>query len=208
VTASKDKLSLTAMDFLSATVLLVIIMDPMGNIPVFYSLVGRYPLPQRLGIIAREMLIAYGVLVAFLLGGKSILGYLGLKQPALGVAGGVVLFIIALRMVFPPTGPSVEGPEEEPFIVPLAVPMIAGPSAVAAILLLVSRDPQRLLTWWGAISVAWLVSAAILLGSGLLMEMLGPRALRALVRLSGMLLVMMAVQMLMDGAAAYLQGIR
>lgn len=208
MTASKDKLSLTAMDFLSATVLLVIIMDPMGNIPVFYSLVGRYPLPQRLGIIAREMLIAYGVLVAFLLGGKSILGYLGLKQPALGVAGGVVLFIIALRMVFPPTGPSVEGPEEEPFIVPLAVPMIAGPSAVAAILLLVSRDPQRLLTWWGAISVAWLVSAAILLGSGLLMEMLGPRALRALVRLSGMLLVMMAVQMLMDGAAAYLQGIR
>jgi multiple antibiotic resistance protein len=208
VTASKDKLSLTAMDFLSATVLLVIIMDPIGNIPVFHSLVGRYPLPQRLGIIARELLIAYGVLVAFLLGGKSILGYLGLKQPALGVAGGVVLFIIALRMVFPPTGPSVEGPEEEPFIVPLAVPMIAGPSAVAAILLLVSRDPQRLLTWWGAISVAWLVSAAILLGSGLLMEMLGPRALRALVRLSGMLLVMMAVQMLMDGAAAYLQGIR
>jgi multiple antibiotic resistance protein len=189
-------------------VLLVIIMDPIGNIPVFHSLVGRYPLPQRLGIITREMLIAYGVLVAFLLGGKSILGYLGLKQPALGVAGGVVLFIIALRMVFPPTGASVEGPEEEPFIVPLAVPMIAGPSAVAAILLLVSRDPQRLLTWWGAISVAWLVSAAILLGSGLLMEMLGPRALRALVRLSGMLLVMIAVQMLMDGAAAYLQGIR
>jgi multiple antibiotic resistance protein len=123
------------------------------------------------------------------------------------VAGGVVLFIIALRMVFPQAGAPAEAWEEEPFIVPLAVPMIAGPSAVAAILLLVSRDPQRLLTWWGAVSVAWLVSAAILLGSGLLMEMLGPRALRALVRLSGMLLIMMAIQMLMDGLAAYLHSI-
>jgi len=195
------------MDFLSATVLLVIIMDPVGNIPVFHALVGRYPRSRRLGIIAREMLIAYTVLAAFLLAGHAILGYLGLKQPALGVAGGVVLFIIALRMVFPQAGAPAEEWEEEPFIVPLAVPMIAGPSAVAAILLLVSRDPQRLLTWWGAVSVAWLVSAAILLGSGLLMEMLGPRALRALVRLSGMLLIMMAIQMLMDGLAAYLHSI-
>jgi multiple antibiotic resistance protein len=195
------------MDFLSATVLLVIIMDPLGNIPVFHSLVGRYPRSQRLAIIAREMLIAYFVLVVFLLAGRGILGYLGLKQAALGVAGGVVLFIIALRMVFPQSGIATEGPEEEPFIVPLAVPMIAGPSAVAAILLLVSRDPQRLFTWWGAVSTAWLASAAILVGSGLLMEMLGPRALRALVRLSGMLLIMMAVQMLMDGVTAYLQSV-
>ncbi|MGA7983138.1 MAG: MarC family protein [Chromatiaceae bacterium] len=195
------------MDFLSATVLLVIIMDPLGNIPVFHSLVGRYPRSQRLAIIAREMLIAYFVLVAFLLAGRAIVGYLGLKQPALGVAGGVVLFIIALRMVFPQSGTVTEGTEEEPFIVPLAIPMIAGPSAVAAILLLVSRDPQRLLTWWGAVSIAWLASAAILLGSGLLMEMLGSRALRAMVRLSGMLLIMMAVQMLMDGVTAYLEGV-
>jgi multiple antibiotic resistance protein len=195
------------MDFLSAAVLLVIIMDPLGNIPVFHALVGRYPRSRRLAIIAREMVIAYAVLAAFLLAGRAILGYLGLKQPALGVAGGVVLFIIALRMVFPQTGAVAEEWEDEPFIVPLAVPMIAGPSAVAAILLLVSRDPQRLLTWWGAVSVAWLVSAAILLGSGLLMEMLGPRALRALVRLSGMLLIMMAIQMLMDGLTAYLHSI-
>jgi multiple antibiotic resistance protein len=160
-----------------------------------------------LAIIAREMLIAYFVLVAFLLAGRAIVGYLGLKQPALGVAGGVVLFIIALRMVFPQSGTVTEGTEEEPFIVPLAIPMIAGPSAVAAILLLVSRDPQRLLTWWGAVSIAWLASAAILLGSGLLMEMLGSRALRAMVRLSGMLLIMMAVQMLMDGVTAYLEGV-
>jgi multiple antibiotic resistance protein len=194
------------MDFLSAVILLFIIMDPLGNIPVFHSLLERYPRRRRLGIIARELLIAYGVLVLFLLAGEAILRHLGLEQPALGVAGGVVLFLIALRMVFPELGAQAAGErgDEEPFIVPLAVPMIAGPSAIAAILLLVSTEPTRMLDWWGAVTIAWVASAAVLLGSGLLMEMLGRRTLRALVRLSGMLLIMMAVQMLMDGVALYL----
>jgi multiple antibiotic resistance protein len=111
-------------------------------------------------------------------------------------------------MVFPELGggaASTGADEEEPFLVPLAVPMIAGPSAVAAILLLVSRDPGGLWTWWAALSTAWAVSAAVLLGSGLLMEALGRRTVRALVRLSGMLLIMMAVQMLMDGVAVYMR---
>jgi multiple antibiotic resistance protein len=196
------------MNFLSATVLLFIIMDPLGNIPVFHALLNRYPRGQRLRIIAREMLVAYGVLVGFLVAGETILGYLGLKQPALGIAGGVVLFVIAIRMVFPELGgmPRPEEADEEPFVVPLAVPMIAGPSAVAAILLLVSREPEAIWIWWGAVTVAWALSAAILLGSGLLMEMLGRRTLRALVRLTGMLLIMMAVQMFMDGVTGYLSA--
>ena len=117
-----------------------------------------------------------------------------------------MLFIIALRMVFP-DHETIERREldEEPFIVPLAVPMIAGPSALAAVLLLVSREPDRFWTWCAALTAAWCVSAAILLASGLLMEKLGPRALRALVRLTGMLLIMMAVQMLMDGVAVYVE---
>jgi multiple antibiotic resistance protein len=195
------------MDAFSAAILLVIIMDPLGNIPVFHALVSGYPRPRRLRIIARELLAAYLVLLTFLLAGAQILAWLGLEQPALGVAGGVVLLIIALRMVFPP----VDGPplgesaplSEEPFIVPLAVPMIAGPSAVSALLLLVSRDPERLGTWLAALTLAWGLSAVILLASGLLMEMLGPRTLRALVRLTGMLLIMIAVQMLLDGIASY-----
>jgi multiple antibiotic resistance protein len=193
------------MELLSAAILLAFIMDPFGNIPLFHSLLGRYPRPRRLRVIARELLVAYLVLLLFLVAGEVILEYLGLKQPALGIAGGVVLFIIALRMVFPDGGS--ERPasgEEEPFIVPLAVPMIAGPSAVAALLLLVSRDPEHLWTWFGALTLAWGFSALVLLGSGLLMEMLGPRTLRALVRLTGMLLIMMAVQMLMDAVAAYI----
>jgi multiple antibiotic resistance protein len=140
------------------------------------------------------------------LAGETLLGYLGLQQPALGVAGGVVLFLIALRMVFPTPGAAGIGEtsEADPFIVPLAVPMIAGPSAVAAVLLLVSRDPDRMLLWWAAMTAAWAGSAAILLASGLLGRLLGARVLRALVRLSGMLLIMMAIQMLMDGISGYL----
>ena len=193
------------MDIVSAAILLAIIMDPLGNIPLFHSLLGRYPQERRLRIIARELVFAYLVLLLFLVAGQTILDHLGLERPALGVAGGVVLFIIALRMVFPEADGVRRGEiDEEPFFVPLAVPMLAGPSAMSAVLLLVSRDPGRFWTWFGALSLAWCFSAAILLASGALFEMLGPRALRALVRLTGMLLIMISVQMLMDGVAAYI----
>jgi multiple antibiotic resistance protein len=183
-------------------------MDPLGNIPLFHSLLNRYPPAQRLRIIGRELIFAYLVLLAFLVAGQAILDYLGLEQPALGVAGGVVLFIIALRMVFPETDGVRRGElEDEPFLVPLAVPMVAGPSAVSAVLLLVSRDPARFWTWFGALTLAWCVSAAILLASSGLFEVLGPRTLRALVRLTGMLLIMVSVQMLMDGVAAYIAAL-
>ena len=196
------------MDIFSAAILLAIIMDPLGNIPLFHSLLGRYSQARRLRIIARELVFAYLVLLVFLVAGQTILDRLGLEQPALGVAGGVVLFVIALRMVFPESAGVQRGEiEEEPFFVPLAVPMIAGPSAISAVLLLVSRDPERFWTWLGALSLAWGFSAAILLASGALFEMLGQRALRALVRLTGMLLIMISVQMLMDGVAAYIAAL-
>ena len=196
------------MDIFSAAILLAIIMDPLGNIPLFHSLLGRYPQVRRLRIIARELVFAYLVLLVFLVAGQTILDRLGLEQPALGVAGGVVLFVIALRMVFPESAGVQRGEiEEEPFFVPLAVPMIAGPSAISAVLLLVSRDPERFWTWLGALSLAWGFSAAILLASGALFEILGQRALRALVRLTGMLLIMISVQMLMDGVAAYIAAL-
>jgi multiple antibiotic resistance protein len=196
------------MDIVSAAVLLAIIMDPLGNIPLFHSLLGRYPQAQRLRIIARELVFAYLVLLLFLVAGQAVLRYLGLEQPALGVAGGVVLFVIALRMVFPHAD-GVHGGEleDEPFIVPLAVPMLAGPSTVSAVLLLVSRDPGRFWTWFAALTLAWCFSAAVLLASGALFEVLGQRALRALVRLTGMLLIMISVQMLMDGVSAYIAAL-
>jgi multiple antibiotic resistance protein len=192
------------MDLLSAAVLLLIIMDPFGNIPVFHAVLNGMPAARRPWIIAREMLFAYLVLLGFLLAGRPLLGWLGLSQPSLSIAGGVILFLIALGMVFPRGGLHAELPGEEPFIVPLAVPMVAGPSAIAALLLLVSREPERLLEWVLVLTLAWGVTALVLVGSSFLLERLGRRALRAMEKLMGMLLIMMAVQMLLDGAAVWL----
>lgn len=182
-------------------------MDPFGNIPIFHSILQEVTPHRRLRIIARELLFAYFILLAFLFAGEAILAFLGLKQPALSIAGGVILFLIAIGMVFPQHGLRTESTrEEDPFIVPLAVPMIAGPSAIAALLLLVSRDPQRMLIWWGALSTAWLITALILISSTFLFEHIGRRGVRALEKLIGMLLIMMATQMFLDGIKAYLES--
>lgn len=192
------------MDYASAAVLLLFIMDPFGNIPVFDSLLHDVDKKRRFRVILRELLFAYVILCAFLFGGSAILDFLGLKQPSLSIAGGIVLFLIAIGMVFPGAGirAKIAG-DEEPFLVPLAVPLVAGPSAIAALLLLVSQDPTQILSWWAALSTAWAVTATILTASPLLFALIGRRGARALERLVGMLLIMMAVQMLLDGIRAY-----
>lgn len=193
------------MDFLSSAVLLLFIMDPFGNIPVFHGILQGIPRERRLRIIARELAFAYLVLAGFLLAGRPVLAYLGLQQPALGIAGGLILFLIALGMVFPQHGLHAEREsKEDPFLVPLAVPMVAGPSAIAVLLLLVSRDPDRWPVWLGALSAAWAVTAAVLLASTFLWECMGRRGVRAIEKLVGMLLIMMAVQMFLDGLKIYL----
>lgn len=185
----------------SAAILLFLVMDPFGNIPLFLAALAPVEPTRRMRVVVRELLAAYVLLVAFLYAGGPLLRALGISQPALTIAGGIVLFLIALRMVFPavhgPLGESVEG---EPFIVPLAIPYIAGPSALATVLLMSSREPGRHPDWFAAISLAWLASAAILLlGSGL-SRLLQSKGIVAIERLMGMLLVASAVQMCMDGA--------
>ena len=196
------------MDYLSATVMLFFIMDPLGNIPNFHFILGEIPLEQRPRIIARELLIAYFILLIFLLVGGYILSFLGLKQPSLSIAGGVILFLIGLGMVFPQYGIKAAFEKEDPFIVPLAVPLIAGPSSIAVLLLLTSSQPDKLLVWVGSLSTAWGICAVILLLSNSFLKVIGERGLRAAVRLMGMLLIMMAVQMLLDGIKNYLATIQ
>jgi len=191
------------MDFLSAAVMLFLILDPLGNIPVFNSVLSGLPEGKRRRVIVRELLIALMVLLVFLFAGRSILGFLGLEQGSLSIAGGVVLFLIALNMVFPTKGLQVEPEREDPFIVPLAVPLIAGPSAVAALILLATSQPGRLWEWAGALLMAWLTTAVILLASSSFMAILGRRGLRALEKLMGMLLIMIAVQMFLNGLRDY-----
>jgi multiple antibiotic resistance protein len=194
------------MDVLSAVVTLFLVMDPLGNVPLFLSVLKTVPPPRRRRVLVREILIAYAVLVAFLLLGRWLLRFLGLQPEAVSIAGGIVLFLIALRMIFPGQGsPSGETLEGEPFVVPLAIPLVAGPSALATLLLLQSSPAASLEGLMVALTVAWGFSAVILLSSTSLNRVLGERGLIAMERLMGMLLVMVAVQMLLNGLRTSLQ---
>jgi MarC family membrane protein len=184
----------------SAAILLFFVMDPIGNIPLFLSALKPVDPDRRLRVVGRELLIAYGLLVAFLFAGRPLLSTLAISEPALTIAGGIVLFLIALRMVFPAEhGPLGEHVDGEPFIVPLAIPYVAGPSALATVLLLASRDPGRQFELLMAITAAWAASAVILLASAPLGRFLGAKGTMAIERLMGMLLVAAAVQMFLDG---------
>ena len=191
------------MDIWSATLMLLIIMDPLGNIPTFHSILNPVPEERRRAIILRELLIALGILFGFLFAGQYLLSFLGLSQPALSIGGGVVLFLIAIHMVFPQHGLDPGREREDPFIVPLAVPLVAGPSAIAALLLLARREPDRMFEWVGALAIAWAVTALVLLASDRIMNRVGRRGLRAVEKLMGMLLILIAIQMLLDGIDAY-----
>lgn len=188
------------METVTAAITLFLIMDPIGNIPVFLSVLKDVPEHRRWRVLARELLLAYLVLLAFLLVGPFFLNLLQLTSEAISIASGIILFIIALRMIFPSRGGVMgENIEGEPFFVPLAVPLIAGPSTMAILLLLVQQHPDRLGDWYLAVTAAWVASSVILMASGLAYRVLRRRGLIALERLMGMLLVALAVQMLLDG---------
>ena len=193
------------MTIVSAGILLFLIMDPLGNIPFFLSILKELPPQRRRRVLMRELLIALLVLVAFLLGGQLLLDLMQLTQESVSIGGGIVLFLIGLKMIFPPPDGLIFGhmPAGEPFIVPLAIPGVAGPSAMAALLLLANSEPGRTMEWGLALFIAWLITAAVLLGSTWLYRFLGPSVLAAMERLVGMLLVVLAVQMLLGGALAW-----
>ncbi len=188
------------MAILSATVLLVLVMDPVGNIPLFVSVLQGVEPAKHARIIVREHVIALVILAVFLFGGRYLMRVLGIEDPALGIAGGIILFLIALRMIFVrPEAIFGETPEGEPFIVPLAVPFIAGPSALTTVLLLSTREPERWPQWLAALGAAWLVSVVVLVPATALSRLLGRRVLAAFERLMGMLLTAIAVQMFLTG---------
>jgi multiple antibiotic resistance protein len=193
------------MSLLSASVLLFFVMDPLGNVPLFLTALKDVDPARQRQVILRELLIALAILILFLFLGRYILGVLHVSRQALTIGGGVVLMLIALRMVFPTSEASLrEQVHEEPFIVPLAIPYTAGPSAMATTLLFMSTEPGRWPVWLGAVCLAWLASAVILYFSGGLRRVLGERGLTAIERLMGMLLITVAIEMLLRGIAEYL----
>lgn len=192
--------------FASAVVILVLVADPLGNIPVFVALLQNVEPARRVRVIVRECAIAFAVLLVFMLFGRGILAVLGLSDRSLNIAGGVILFLIALRMVFRENEISFGGlPAGEPFIVPLAIPSIAGPAAIASVILLVSRAPQRMLEWSIAIALAMSVSLVLLLFAERIARLVGARGLYAFERLMGLILTAVAVEMLLRGIEAFVQ---
>lgn len=193
------------MTLVSAAVLLFFVMDPLGNVPLFLAALRHVDPARYRPVIVRELLIALGVLVAFLFLGRYLLAALRVSPAALTAAGGVILLLIALRMIFPTDERSLrEEVRGEPFVVPLAVPYTAGPSMLATELLFMTREPGRWPVWLGAVCLAWVASALILYFAGGLRKLLGARGLMAIERLMGMLLVTVAVEMLMQGVGQYL----
>ncbi len=194
-----------SMELFAAVITLFLIMDPLGNIPIFLSVLQPVDPARRRVILIREILIAYVVLLVFFFLGEHLLRLLHLDQETISIAGGIVLFLIALRMVFPPQGGMMgDNPEGEPFVVPLAIPLIAGPSTLAAVLLLQRSAQGSTIALLGAMTIAWALSAVILLSSTFFYRILRERGLIAMERLMGMLLVMVSVQMVIGGLKALL----
>lgn len=188
--------------FVSATILLLLITDPIGNIPIFINSLRNVPVERRARIILREVLIAFCLLLAFMFLGKQFLALVNLSDLSLQIAGAVVLFLIALRMIFPSAHGADEATlqdEGEPLIVPLAIPALAGPSAMATVMLLVSQAPERRVEWVMALVVTMVVCAIVLVLADRIQRILGERIVMAIERLMGLILVAIAVEMLLRG---------
>jgi len=194
--------------FVSATILLLLITDPFGNIPIFANALRNVPAKRRPMVILREVLIAFGLLLLFMFIGEAFLRVMNLSALALQIAGGVILFLIALRMIFPPVVvEDLQGLLAEPLIVPLAVPALAGPSALATVLLLVSQAPDRRWEWIAALSVTMAVCAVVLVLAESIQRVLGERFVVAVERLMGLILVAVAVEMLLRGIKLFVQQV-
>ena len=201
-----------ATELLSAAILLAFVIDPFGNVPVVNAMLAGYPVARRRVIVVRECAIAFVILLAFMVGGRKLLDLMQLSPSALSIAGGVILFMIATRMVFASPegvfGMPARGAGGEPLIVPLAVPLIAGPSALATVMLMASREPDHVGTLAAALTATMLFATLVLLLGDRLQQWLGERAMQAIERLMGLVLTAMAVEMLLGGIRMFVQGLK
>ncbi len=193
--------------FVSAFVLLLLVLDPFGSLPIFVSVLRGVAPERRTRVALREAVIAFGVLLVFMVGGQGFLSLMRLSERSLEVAGGVILLIIAIRMIFA-TGAEIyaDASGREPFIFPLAVPLLAGPSAMATVLLLASRQPERIATWVGALTAAMAVSGGVLLAAERIRRLLGASVVSAMEKLMGLVLTAVAVEMILAGLKHYFFG--
>lgn len=188
------------MNVFSIAFSLFLLMDSIGNVPLYLSVLKNLdPKRQRI-VILREMIIALVIIILFMFLGDGLMTFLQISESTIQISGGIILFLICLKMIFP----SKETPQEsipineEPLIVPLAVPLVAGPAVLAAVMIYSRQEPH----YWElieAIFIAWFASLIILLSSSYLKKILGRRGLTALERLMGLILILISVQMFLTG---------
>jgi multiple antibiotic resistance protein len=194
------------MGMLSISITLLLIMDPFGNLPIFLSVLEKVPAERRRRILIRELFLALALIVVFIFSGRYVIGFFNLRQEAVSIAGGIILFLIALRMVFPSSEARTDREiDSDPLLVPLATPLIAGPSLLAVLLLFATAESGRLMLLLLAALIAWFVTFIILLGSTFLIRLLTKRGLIAIERLMGMVLVALSVQLFLEGISSYLK---
>jgi len=196
-------------EFLSAVILLTLVADPFGNVPLANAMLARVPKRRRRVVVLRECLIAFVILAGFMVFGRELLRLMSLSETSLSIAGGVILFMIAIRMVFAhPEGAFGVQEEGEPFIVPLAVPLIAGPSALATVMLMASREPGNLAVWASALVVAMTITTIVLLAGERMQRWMGDRAMHAIERLMGLILTAIAIEMLLKGIGTFVESLK
>jgi len=195
------------LEFVTVCITLFLIMDPFGNPPIFLSILEKVDENRRRRVIVRELVFALVVIVLFALSGRYVMSILGLREESVAVAGGIILFLIALRMVFPGlrTESNAES-EGEPILVPLAVPLVAGPSVLAALILFSTSGGIEMPMLLLAAGISWFATLLVLYSSTWLLKLLTRRGLIAVERLMGMVLVALAVQMFLDGISGFMHG--
>lgn len=189
---------------ISTTILLVLIMDPLGNLPVVMSILKHLEPKRRNIVLIREMIIALLIMILFLIVGEKTLAILNLKAETVSISGGIILFLIAIKMIFPDyKEENTKNKPKEPFLVPLAIPLVAGPSLLATLMLLSHQYSNQITSLSISLLIAWSITVTILLLSGTFLKIIGERGVEALERLMGLILIMLSTQMLLDGISAW-----
>ena len=191
------------MTFTTLVVAIFFIMNPIGDVPTFISVLAPFPAKKQRRIIIREILVGLGVLILFALWGEKVLHFMNISTTTVMISGGIILFMIAIHMIFPTPSPEDEK-KEAPFIVPLAIPIIAGPGVMSA-LIIYSHQMQDKVELLLALLVAWALSSCVYMSASIIKKVLGNKGSNALEKLGGIILTMISVQMLSDGIVKILK---
>lgn len=186
--------------FLTIAAAIFFVLNATGQIPLFLAMLARFDQKRQLKIITRELVIALAILLLFTFFGDAVLRILGISRPIIAIAGGVLLFLISLTMIFPKSVAEDPGKAlvHEPMIIPLAIPVITGPGSITTVMLYAHETGSAFLVAAAAFA-AWVPSLIILLLGSYIKQILGEKGLVAVERLGGMLVCLIGIQMFTSG---------